>query len=134
MIDALVVEDDVDIWQLLIDQLEDKGCRVKWAGNGSSGLRRLKQSKPDIIFVDIVMPVMDGIEFIEALKADPETSDIPVVLLTAVSAPAVTMRAIKLGVKFRVTKPWEPHELDYVYEQSLGLDNDEVGTSTKAVA
>lgn len=134
MVDALVVEDEDDIRTLLVDQLEDKGCRVKSASNGSSGLRRVKQSKPDIIFVDIVMPVMDGIEFIEALKGDPETIDIPVVLLTAVSAPAITMRAIKLGVQFRLTKPWEPHELDYVYDQSLGLENDGANTDTEAVA
>jgi len=97
MIDALVVEDHDDIRELLVDQLEDKGCRVQSASNGSAGLRRIKKRKPGIIFVDIIMPVMDGIEFIEALKQDPETSDIPVVLLTAVSAPAVTMKAIRMG-------------------------------------
>jgi CheY-like chemotaxis protein len=131
MIDALVVEDHDDIRELLVDQLEDKGCRVQSASNGSAGLRRIKKRKPGIIFVDIIMPVMDGIEFIEALKQDPETSDIPVVLLTAVSAPAVTMKAIRMGVKFRLTKPWEPHELDYVYDQSLGLES---GASPEEVA
>ena len=121
MIYALVVEDDADIRKLLVEQLEDKGCVVRNAGNGAVGLRLLSKRKPDIIFVDIMMPVMDGIHFISKLKEDPETNDIPVVLVTAVNAPAETLRAMELGVKYRLVKPWEQKELDFVFEQSLGL-------------
>ncbi len=121
MLNVLVVEDDADIRNLLKDQIEDKGCKVRVATNGSAGLRRVQQQIPDLMFVDIMMPVMDGIEFIAELKKSPKTSRIPIVLLTAVSTPSITMRAIEMGVKFRLTKPWELSELDFVFEQSLAL-------------
>ena len=122
MIDVLVVEDDEDIRNLLVDQLQDKGCIVRKAVNGAIGLRLVGMRKPDIIFADIMMPVMDGIHFISKLKENPESSDIPVVLVTVVSAPAETLRAVALGVKYRLSKPWEQKELDFVFEQSLKRD------------
>ena len=125
MVNALVVEDEEDIRNLLIDQLCDKGCRVQKAWNGAAALRRVRQQKPDIIFVDIMMPVMDGIDLISRLQEDSETRDVPVVLVTAVSTPDVTLKAIDLGVKYRLTKPWEQSELDYVFEQALNLESGE---------
>lgn len=121
MFNALIVEDDADIRILLGEQLQDKGCHVWRASNGASALRRITKELPDIIFVDIMMPVMDGIDLITELQESPETEDIPVVLVTAVSTPEVTLRAIELGVKYRLTKPWEQRELDFVFEQALGL-------------
>ena len=123
MVNALVVEDEEDIRNLLIEQLSDKGCRVQKAGNGAAALRRVRRQKPDIIFVDIMMPVMDGINLITELQKDPETRDVPVVLVTAISTPNVTLKAIALGVKYRLTKPWEQSQLDYVFEQALKLES-----------
>jgi len=106
MIDALVIEDHVDIQELLVDQLEDKGCQVQSASNGSAGLRRIKNRKPDIIFVDIIMPVMDGIGFISELQENPETFEIPIVVVTAINLPEVKTRAAELGVSLVLAKPW----------------------------
>ena len=119
MIYALVVEDEEDIRNLLAELLADKGCSVRRADNGSVALRLISKRMPDIIFVDIMMPVMDGIEFISRLQENPETAGIPVVLVTGVSTPAVTMKAVGLGVRFRLAKPWEQSEFDFVFEQSL---------------
>ncbi len=121
MTNVLIVEDDADIRNLLGDQLQDQGCHVWRASNGENALRRLSDEIPDLIFVDIVMPVMDGIGLITELQKSRRTKDIPVVLVTAVSTPDVTMQAIELGVKYRLTKPWEQGELDYVLEQAIGL-------------
>ncbi len=131
MVNALVVEDEEDIRRLLVEQLKDKGCRVRIAGNGAAALRRVRQQKPDIIFVDIMMPVMDGIDLITELQENPETRDVPVVLVTAVSTPDVTLKAIDLGVKYRLTKPWEQSQLDFVFEQALHLKSGESGTTVR---
>ncbi len=68
MVKALVVEDEEDIRNLLVEQLLDKGCQVRKADNGAIALQRVKEEIPDIIFVDIVMPVMDGILFVSELR------------------------------------------------------------------
>ena len=127
MTNVMIVEDDADIRILLGEQLQDKDCNVWRTSNGANALRRLGEQIPDIIFVDIMMPVMDGIDLIAEMQKSPKTRDIPVVLLTAVSTPDVTLRAIELGVKYRLTKPWEQRELDYVIEQALGLNSGEPG-------
>ena len=129
MTNVLIVEDDSDIRNLLGDQLQDKGCHVWRASNGENALRRLSDEIPDLIFVDLMMPVMGGIGLISELQKSRRTKDTPVVLLTAVSTPDVTLRAIELGVKYRLTKPWEQGELDYVLEQAIGLKSGEPDAS-----
>ena len=79
-----------------------------------------------MIFVDTMMPVMDGIGLIAELQKNRRTKDIPVVLITAVSTPDVTLWAIESGGgEHRLTKPSEQGELDYVVEQAIGLKNGE---------
>ena len=77
MVKALVVEDEADIRHLLIEQLEDKGYQVRKADNGAVALQRVKEEIPDIIFVDILISVMDGMLFVSELRENPETSGIP---------------------------------------------------------
>ena len=122
MIKALVVENEADISDLLAEQVKDKGCRVQKSGNGKISLHRISAQTPDVIFVDIMMPVMDGIDLIAESQKNPKMNQIPVVLVTAVSTPEVTMRAVALGVKFRLAKPWEQSELDFVFESALNLN------------
>ena len=76
---VLVVEDDEATRAILRDMLEREGCRVDVAENGFDALERLAKAKPDIILLDLLMPTMDGFEFLEALRG----SDIPIVVLTA---------------------------------------------------
>ena len=119
MVRALVVEDEEDIRQLLVDELEDKGFQVREAADGVIALQSVSEKIPDIIFVDVKMPVMDGFLFISELQEDPETFQVPVVLVTAINVPEVTARAEALGVKNVLTKPWEPQALDLVISQAL---------------
>lgn len=125
MVYALVVEDEEDIRNLLVEQLEDKGCQVRKADNGAVALQRVRDQMPDIIFVDVNMPVMDGFLFISELQENPETFEIPVVVVTAIDIPEVTARAEALGVKLVLSKPWIQHDLDLVIAQAeiqLSLD------------
>ena len=118
MVYALVVEDEEDIRNLLVEQLQDKGCMVKKADNGAVALQRVSEHTPDIIFVDVNMPVMDGFLFISELQEHPDTFEIPIVVVTAINLPEVTERADALGVKLVLSKPWVQHELDLVIVQA----------------
>ena len=118
MVYALVVEDEEDIRNLLVEQLEDKGCEVRKADNGAVALQRVRDQTPDIIFVDVNMPVMDGFLFISELQENPETFEIPVVVVTAIDIPEVMARAEALGVKLVLSKPWIQHDLDLVIAQA----------------
>jgi len=118
MVNVLVVEDEEDIRNLLIDQLQDKGCIVRKADNGAVALKRVAECRPDIIFVDIQMPVMDGFLFISELQESPDTFDILVVIVSAIGIPDVRARGEALGVKAILRKPWEQWELDLAIEQT----------------
>lgn len=112
MLKALVVEDEEDIKQLLLEELEDRGYQVSVADNGEIAMQIVAEQKPDIIFVDVYMPVMNGLDLIARLKRDPELDDIPMVLVTVMNALDTEENARKLGVEFFITKPWERCDLD----------------------
>ncbi len=123
MLKALVVEDEEDIKQLLLEELEDKGYEVLLADDGEVALQRLSQEIPDIMFVDIYMPVMDDLELITRIKGDPTTARIPVVMVTVMNALATEKKARELGVEHYLTKPWESGELDLILDQVFKLDS-----------
>ena len=119
MVKVLVVEDEADIRHLLVEQLEEKGYQVRKADNGAVALQRVKEEIPDVIFVDILMPVMDGLLLVSELRENPDTSGIPVVLVTAINLSGVIPRARELGIKLLLAKPWEPKSLDLILNQAL---------------
>ena len=123
MLKALVVEDEEDIKQLLLEELEDKGYEVLLADDGEAALQRLSQEIPDVMFVDVYMPVMDGLELITRIKGDPATARIPVVMVTVMNALATEKKARELGVEHYLTKPWESGELDLILDQVFKLDS-----------
>ena len=116
MVKALVVEDEGDIRNLLVEQLLDKGCQVWKANNSAVALQLVRDEIPDIIFVDIVMPVMDGVIFVSELRKLPETSKIPVVLVTAIDLPGLRSRARTLGVDHLLGEPWDLDSLDLMLQ------------------
>ena len=116
MVKALVVEDEEDIRNLLVEQLLDKGCQVRKANNGAVALQLVRDEIPDIILVDIVMPVMDGVIFVSELRKLPETSKIPVVLVTAIDLPGLRSRARTLGVDHLLGKPCDLDSLDLMLQ------------------
>ncbi|MHB8687654.1 MAG: response regulator, partial [Candidatus Dormibacteraceae bacterium] len=82
---VLFVEDDTAIAQMYKLKLELDGYRVELAGDGEVALEMARTSLPDIIFLDIRLPKLDGIGVLEALRADPATSAVPVVILSSYS-------------------------------------------------
>ncbi|MDA1128843.1 MAG: response regulator [Chloroflexi bacterium] len=81
MLKALVVEDEQDIMQLLVAELQDKGYEVQEAGNGVAAIQCVREQIPDIMFVDVMLPVMDGFTLISKLRERPDTAKIPVVFV-----------------------------------------------------
>jgi two-component system chemotaxis response regulator CheY len=103
--DILIVEDEQDLSDLLLDVLETEGHRARTAGNGLEALSRIKERRPQLILLDMMMPVMDGWQFIERLRANEEWTNIPVVVMTAVYDMSSLER--KTGAKAILTKPFD---------------------------
>jgi len=119
MVNVLVVEDEEDVRNLLVEQLEDLGNKVRKADNGAVGLQRVTELMPDIVFADVKMPVMDGFVFVRELRENSEVAKIPVVMVTAIDIPEAATRAAALGVSHRLPKPWTTGELEVVLNQAL---------------
>ncbi|HVZ32223.1 MAG TPA: response regulator [Polyangiaceae bacterium] len=86
--DILVVEDDLDLREALAELLEGRGFRVNTATNGADALQRLQSmdAPPDVILLDLMMPVMDGYGFLDARRLEPMLASIPVIVVTAAHA------------------------------------------------
>jgi DNA-binding response OmpR family regulator len=108
---VLVVEDDPTILQLLEVNFEMEGFDVVLATDGAIGLERARDSAPDIIVSDVMMPNMSGVEMVAALKDDPATASIPIILLSAKAQGTDIRAGIDAGADDYVTKPFEPLDL-----------------------
>jgi CheY-like chemotaxis protein len=80
---VLVVDDDRATRNLLSHTLRQIGCYVTEAENGSAALKRMKRHRPDLVLLDLVMPVMDGFEFTEEVRKQPRWHDLPIIIVTA---------------------------------------------------
>jgi CheY-like chemotaxis protein len=83
MPDILMIDDDAEFSDLVSKHFTGLGYIMTLAGNGTEGLAKAKSIKPDIIFLDVMMPDMNGIEVLRELHADDDTSEIPVIVMTA---------------------------------------------------
>ncbi len=93
----LVVEDEEILLTGLKEELESGGYTVQGASDGVEGIEQAKSFKPELILLDLLMPKMDGMEMLQKLKADAETRDIPVVILTNLSDYEKISEALSLG-------------------------------------
>ena len=107
-ISVLIVEDDKNITELLQMYLEKEGYAVTTAGDGGQGLTKFRTIKPDIVLLDIMMPVMDGWEVCKAIRAESQT---PVIMLTAKSETDDKVTGLKSGADDYITKPFEMREV-----------------------
>ena len=108
----LVVEDDRDIRCLLVDTIMDMGFEVMEAEDGGIGLDKAISQLPDIILLDMMMPVMDGLQVLGKLKDDPGAQDIPVIMVSAKGQGEDVTKALDAGAWGYVVKPWEHGELE----------------------
>ncbi|HEG42657.1 MAG TPA: response regulator [Phycisphaerales bacterium] len=110
-IKILVVDDEPNIVQTLQDRLEMNDYKVFTAGNGKEGLEKALQEKPDVILLDVIMPIMDGHEMLESLRKQPGGTDSSVIMLTARSQTQDIARANACGIEDYIVKPFDLSEL-----------------------
>jgi two-component system cell cycle response regulator DivK len=107
----LVVEDQEDNRQILRDLLTNAGYEMQEAENGEEALTAVKKRRPDLILMDIQLPVMDGYEATRRIKADPETKSIPIIVVTSYALSGDETKARESGCDAYVTKPYSPRAL-----------------------
>jgi len=112
----LLVDDDIDFVEVTKTILETKPYEVIVASNGDEGLRKAREEKPDLILLDVIMPIKDGFTAAEQLKKDPQLSKIPTLMLTAFAAKGAqssipVSRGFTLEADDYIDKPVSPEEL-----------------------
>jgi DNA-binding response OmpR family regulator len=107
----LTVDDSKTIRMIVKKAFSQYNCDLYEAENGVEGLALANKEVPDLIILDITMPVMTGIEMLEKLKAEKELKEIPVIMLTAESGKENVMKIVKMGVKDYIVKPFKGEQL-----------------------
>ncbi|MFA0736309.1 MAG: hypothetical protein LASZOEIN_002622 [Candidatus Fervidibacter sp.] len=125
---VLVVDDERHIVRLVQVNLERQGYEVLTAYDGVECLEKAKSEKPDLIVLDVMMPRMDGFEALQRLKTDPETSHIPVIMLTARAQDRDVLQGYQYGADLYLTKPFSPLELISLVKRVFESQEEETGT------
>jgi CheY-like chemotaxis protein len=108
----LIVDDDAAIRRLIAATLEDvSGYRLEEAANGADAVEQAVDSRPEIVFLDVEMPRLDGIEACRRLRSDPATAGATIVMLTGASGPQAESGAMAAGADLFLTKPFSPLHL-----------------------
>lgn len=107
----LVVDDEPDIVEIVRDYLLRAGYHVLTASEGATALRLARTERPSLIVLDVMMPEMDGFDVVRALRSEPTTSGLPVILLTARVEETDRLIGLELGADDYVTKPFSPREV-----------------------
>ena len=118
-IKILVVEDEAHIRKVLEYNLKLDGFEVYLAEDGATGLKLARENSPDIILLDWLMPVMDGLQVLAELKADSGTEHIPVFMLTAKGMLNDVTQAVETGADDYITKPFNPIQLGKTIREKL---------------
>lgn len=108
---VLIIEDEADIQTLISYHFKQAGYRVEICGNGAEGLKKAREAKPDLLILDLMLPGIDGLEVCRALKGDPKTRSIPIIMLTAKNEEVDKVVGFELGADDYLGKPFSPREL-----------------------
>jgi CheY-like chemotaxis protein len=123
----LVADDDPDVLRLVERRLARRGYEVRTATDGRAALEEVRRTLPDAVVLDNVMPSMTGAQACAALKADPGTARIPVVLLSAHAAERDIVAGFDSGAEEYLTKPFDIDELDETLQRLVAAAQDPPG-------
>ena len=115
----LIADDEEDIKTIVQLLLETQGYQIVTAFDGLDALDKVKTEKPDLILLDIMMPILDGFEVCKRLKDDPETASIPVIMLSASAHAESRQKGLDAGAVNYIVKPFEPEYLEEVVRKTL---------------
>ena len=122
----LIVDDEVHIRALLeqtLEELEDEGVEILTASNGAEGLDLIQREAPDLVFLDVMMPQMNGYDVCRTVKKDLAIDDVFIVMLTAKGQEVDREQGLDVGADIFTTKPFDPDEIVGIAERVLGLDD-----------
>ena len=108
---VVIADDDPDIRRLVEMTVTNAGCDVTVASDGEEALERVREAKPDLVILDVLMPRMDGWEVARALKSDPATAEVPVMFLTSRGQEHDVLEGFDSGAVDYMVKPFSPREL-----------------------
>ena len=121
-----IVDDEVHIRALLEQSLEDlqedHDVELFTAANGQEGLELINEERPDLVFLDVMMPAMNGYDVCQIVRNNPDLKHVKVVLLTAKGQEADRERGLAVGATQYMTKPFDPDELLDLAKEMLGLE------------
>lgn len=120
----LIVDDEPHIRLLLaqtLEELEDEGVEILTAANGTEGLETIQDEKPDLVFLDVMMPKMNGFDVCKAVKKELAIPDVFIIMLTAKGQEFDKNKGIDVGADLYMTKPFDPDEILEKAQQVLGL-------------
>jgi DNA-binding response OmpR family regulator len=122
----LLIDDDPHLLPVLAIMVQTfTGCTVVTAADGVAGLERVAEVIPDCIVVDVKMPHLDGHQFVRALRGDPETATVPLIMLTALVQDAERFAGMATGVDVYLTKPVPPQELLAAIRRALATTEEQ---------
>ena len=108
----VIIEDDKFLRELISKKLSDAGYEVLEAIDGEEGIKRVKESKPDLVLLDLILPGIDGFEVLGQIKQDPSFSNLPVIILSNLGQKEDVEKGLKLGaVDFLVKAHFTPGEI-----------------------
>lgn len=121
----LIVDDEAPIRRLLLqslEDLEDEGVELLLAEDGAAALDLIKNERPKLVFLDVMMPAMNGFDVCDAVKNKLGMEDVTVILLTAMGQERDRQRGKEVGADQYITKPFDPDQLLEKAKEILGLD------------
>jgi len=121
---VLVCDDERHIVRLIQVNLERQGYTVVTAFDGKEGLEKIRSEKPGLVVLDVMMPYMDGFEVLKTIRREPETENLPVIMLTAKAQDKDVFEGYHYGADMYLTKPFNPMELvTFVKRIAQGQDD-----------
>ena len=117
----LIIEDEEILLELIQKKLTQEGYQVDVAKDGQEGLNKIKEGKPDLVLLDIVMPKMGGFEVIEKVGQDEELKNIPIIIISNSGQPVELNRAKELGIRdWLIKTDFDPEEVVNKVRKQLG--------------
>lgn len=120
----LIVDDEPHVRLLMeqtLEELEDEGVELLFADNGESALEMIKTEKPQLVFLDVMMPKMNGFDVCNCVKHELGIKDVYIVMLTAKGQEFDRQKSVEVGADMYTTKPFDPDEIVQKSQEVLGL-------------
>ena len=111
MIQLLIIDDDKELCHLLEDYFQPEDIACRFAYDGRAGLSSMRESRPDLVILDVMLPERNGFEVLRAMRRDPKLVKLPVIMLTSRGDAGDMVRGLDLGADDYLPKPFNPREL-----------------------